>query len=366
MKILFHLGHPAHFHLLKNTIKSLQELGVESLVLIKKKDVLEELLKSTNIPYLNILPSGRKDSLWRIALGLFIQDVRMMKLCTRGKRPDILIGTSASISHIGRIIGRPSLILNEDDASVVPFFSNLAYPWATNIISPRVCKNDRWESKSIKYDGYHELAYLHVNNFYPSRSIASKYVNIKQPYFLIRFAKLGAHHDKGISGIDNDIAMKLIEELKPHGQVFITSERKLSSALDRYRIGIKPIDLHHVLAFAEMFVGDSQTMAAESGVLGVPFIRFNDFVGEISYLDEMENKYKLGFGIKTKDGGKLFGTVNNLVNMHNRKVIFQKRRRRMLSEKIDFAPFLTWVIMNYPTSLNLIRNNSGYQKNFHK
>ena len=38
-------------------------------------------------------------------------------------------------------------------------------------------------------------------------------------------------------------------------------------------------DMHHVMAFASLYIGDSQTMAAEAGVLGVPFVRFNDFVG---------------------------------------------------------------------------------------
>jgi len=42
--------------------------------------------------------------------------------------------------------------------------------------------------------------------------------------------------------------------------------------------------MHHVMAFASLYIGDSQTMAAEAGVLGVPFVRFNDFVGRIGYL----------------------------------------------------------------------------------
>jgi predicted glycosyltransferase len=31
MRILFHLGHPAHFHLFKNVIKSLKENGHQTL-----------------------------------------------------------------------------------------------------------------------------------------------------------------------------------------------------------------------------------------------------------------------------------------------------------------------------------------------
>lgn len=59
--------------------------------------------------------------------------------------------------------------------------------------------------------------------------------------------------------------------------------------------------IHHAMAFAKMYIGDSQTMAAEAAVLGTPSIRFNDFVGEIGYLEELENTYQLTFGIMTSD-----------------------------------------------------------------
>ena len=55
--------------------------------------------------------------------------------------------------------------------------------------------------------------------------------------------------------------------------------------------------MHHVMAFASLYIGDSQTMAAEAGFLGVPFVRFNDFVGSIGYLRELEDVYELGYGI---------------------------------------------------------------------
>ena len=118
--------------------------------------------------------------------------------------------------------------------------------------------------------------------------------------------------------------------------------------MDQYRIAINPLDIHHVMAFAGLYIGDSQTMAAEAGVLGVPFVRFNDFVGRIGYLNELENKYKLGFGIKPDEEKRLYQTVQTLLEMDNRKAVFQERRRVMLSECINFADFLTDYIETYP------------------
>ena len=116
-------------------------------------------------------------------------------------------------------------------------------------------------------------------------------------------------------------------------------------------------------------------MAAEAGVLGVPFVRFNDFVGRIGYLRELEDKYELGYGIhasvlpadspiRRNDGSlqpsgfeELYKRVEQLVAMPSdeRRAAFQSRRQKMLSEKIDCAKFLTYFIENYPQSVDAVR-----------
>ena len=184
------------------------------------------------------------------------------------------------------------------------------------------------------------------------------------PFSLIRFAKLAAHHDTGIQGISNPLAHRIVELLSPWGKVFISAERELSADLEPYRIRINPLDIHHVMACAQLYIGDSQTMAAEAGVLGTPFVRFNDFVGRIGYLNELENKYKLGFGIKPDNPQALLSTINSLVRMENLKAVFAERRRAMLKDKIDVAQFMTWFIENYPASAKVMRENPEYQYRF--
>ena len=82
--------------------------------------------------------------------------------------------------------------------------------------------------------------------------------------------------------------------------------------------------MHHVMAFASLYIGDSQTMAAEAGVLGVPFVRFNDFVGRIGSLRELEDVYRLGFGVHASPLERdenykenTFGENNNYINQKN-------------------------------------------------
>lgn len=363
MKLLFHLGHPAHFHLFKNVISSLKKDGHTVFVLSKKKDVLDQLLIEHDIEYFNLLPEGRKDNKIGIALGQIKQDAKMLSFCLKNK-PDILIGTSVSITHVGKLINKPSININEDDADVVPLYSKFSYPFATTILVPQVCRIGKWKYKTVFYNSYHELAYLHPNNFKPNIKIVTKYISVNKPYFILRFAKLGAHHDAGIKGISNDLAIKIIKILEPYGNVYITSERVLSENLEKYRVNIDPKDMHDLMAFASLYIGDSQTMAAEAGVLGVPFIRFNDFVGKISYLDELENKYQLGFGIKTDEKEKLFIKLKEILKLKNRNKTFSERRHKMLDEKIDYAKFLIWFIENYPGSVDLMKKNPNYQYRF--
>ena len=347
MRILVYLGHPAHFHNYKNTISALKSHGHEVEVLIKKKDILEDLLKNAGIPYHNILEEGRKNTRIGITIGILKQTLRIDRFC-RSFHPDILTGSSVENSFVGPFRHLPVINIGEDDASVVPSYARLTYPGASVILCPQSCDCGKWDYKAVKYPGYQELGYLHPENFTPDSSIVKKYFDLDTPYFLMRFSGLTAHHDVGIRGINNSIAQKLIDIMKPHGRVFITSERPLTPELDQYRIAINPLDIHHVMAFADLYIGDSQTMAAEAGVLGVPFIRFNDFVGRIGYLNELENKYKLGFGIKPDNENSLYETLEQLLSMEDRKKVFQARRETMLAKSINFADFLTNYIESYP------------------
>jgi len=363
MKILFYLGHPAHFHLFKNVFLQLKKNNHKIFVLIKTKDILEDLLKSHNIEYENILPEGRKDTKSGIAFGLLKRDIRMFSFCLRN-RPDIMIGTSAEITHVGKILKIPSINVNEDDFDVVPLFANIGYPLANSIVAPECCKTGKWEHKTIKYNGYHELAYLHPKYFLPNKELIKDKIDISNPFYIIRFAKLTAHHDDGKTGINYSIAKRIIELLEPHGNIYITSERELEKEFERYRIQIDPINIHHALYYAQMYIGDSQTMTAESAVLGTPSIRFNDFVGKIGYLEELEYRYGLTFGIKTSETNTLFRVMNDLINTPDLKKKWEKRRNKMLSEKIDVSSFMKWFIENYPKSIEVMRKNPDCQYQF--
>ena len=362
MKYLFQLNHPAHYHLFKNSIKELKRKGHEVQILARKKDILVELLK--NETYVLLKTEKGKNLIEKIRKYNDANN-EILEYC-KTFNPDLIIGTG-SFGFVTKKLGIPSIFLGEDDLDInlILFLTGIFfYKDFSEILAPAVCNNLLWNKKTTFYHGYHELAYLHPNHFTPDSKIVEKYFPANDAYFIIRFAKLNAYHDVGVKGIGNEIAREIIELLKPHGKIYITSERELEPGFEPYRISINPLDMHHVMAFSQIYIGDSQTMAAEAGVLGVPFVRFNDFVGKIGYLNELELDYQLGYGIRTNEKEKLFKTIQMLINMPNRQKVFAERRARMLSEKIDYAKFLTWFIENYPESVKIMKESPEYQFNF--
>ena len=367
MRILVQLSHPAHFHYYHISIKRWMEDGHFVLVLIKTKDVLEQLLIDANIEYLNINRKVHRNSKFGYLMDMFARDIRIIRLCKK-YHIDILTGSSAEIAQVGWLLRKPAICTGEDDAAIIPNYVKCTAPFLQVRLTPTTCDNGVMERKSIKYHSYQELAYLHPNHFTPDPTVLDKYsINTENPFFIIRFASLTAHHDKGIHGINLSIARQLISILSNYGTIYITSERELEPELEPFRLCISPIDMHHVMAFSSLYIGDSQTMAAEAGVLGVPFVRYNDFVGRIGYLRELEDYYQLGYGIKASFPGSerlLYDTIKDLLNDPDLHSKIQKRRQKMLSEKIDYAKFLTWFIESYPDSSRIMRENPVYQWRF--
>ena len=362
--ILFIISHPAHFHLFKNTIHSLEADGYRTIVVIRPKDVLEQLCINSEMDYIKVRERSRTVGKVGIALSLFHKTLEICKIVRREK-PDIMIGSDGVIAYAGKLFGIPSFDCDEDDAEATPLFAKLYYPFFTGIIAPSICSAGKWEHKKIGHHSYHELAYLHPNHFQPDPAVLDKYdIHRDKPFYLIRFAQLTAHHDTGIHGIDTATALRLVKVLKNYGNIFITSERPLEKELEPYRIHINPLDIFHIMAYADLFIGDSQTMAAEAGVLGTPFVRLNDFSGQLAYLNEIEDVYQLGYSHKSNDIEGFFLSIQRWLDTPDRKKLCQERRQKMLLEKIDLALFLTWFIESYPDSVKTMHEDPDYQWRF--
>lgn len=368
MNILIQLVHPAHYYYYRDTITNLKRDGHKVVIAIVKKDMLENILKEDGVPYIDILPvSHKKWGKIGIVLDMVLRDIRMLKL-TLKHRIDLLTGSTIETAHIGWLLRKPNINIGEDDAAVVGKYIKNIKPFVGIRLTPDCCDNGIIENKSVHFPGYFKTAYLRSGYFSAKRSKVEQYgIDVDKSYFIIRFSALNAHHDVGIKGINTEVAQRLIDILSPHGRIYITSERPLEPQFEQYRIKINPLDMHHVMAFATLYIGDSQSMANEAAMLGVPSLRFNDFVGakKIGVMEELEHVYGLTYGISSHDPEKLYAKVDELLSMPNLREVFQERRQKMLRDKIDVTAFLTWFIENYPQSVEETKHaNAEFWKRF--
>jgi len=98
--------------------------------------------------------------------------------------------------------------------------------------------------------------------------------------------------------------------------------------------------------------------------LGIPSVRINTFVGRISYLEELEQNYQLTFGFKPNQFKLALSKINSITELHDSRKLFQSRKQKMLSDKINLTNFMVWFIENYPKSVDIMNENPDYQYKF--
>jgi len=257
----------------------------------------------------------------------------------RRHRADVCITKYGAGNLAARLLLRKTISFNDDDADVVPLIVWTSYPFAHSVLAPTVTRMGRFDRKTTRFRGNFELFYLHPNRFTPDASVRAKLgLATDEPYAIIRLSALTAHHDMGKRGVGERLLNDVIALTRDRVRLFISSEKPLSPAFEPLRFPIPPQWIHHALAFAEFFLGDSQTMTSEAAVLGTPAFRLNDFVGRLSYLEELQ-QFGLSFGFHPGEEGELVSELTRVLDLPDRRVHFDRVRRQFLADKIDPVPW---------------------------
>jgi predicted glycosyltransferase len=344
LRILVDIGHPAHVHLFRNAIKILQTRGHHIAITTRDKDVAVELLRSYGLAY-KVVSKARRTTVG-LAWEMLEHDFGVLKEAIK-QRSQLLIGTSVAITHVAPLIGAKSIVFNEDDASVAKSFVRLSYPLASRIVTPAVLDENHGK-KHITYQGIQKLAYLHPNYFTPNAEVVKNLgVQPGERYFLLRLVTLKAAHDQGEYGMNIDLQRRLISLLSQHGRVFITSESPLHKDFEPYRIQIDPSQIHHVLAFADIFIGDSQSMNVEASILGIPSLRINSFADRCSILQELQSEYQLSYAFFPEQEEEIFATLHDWLADPDLKKKWQEKKERLLRDKIDVTAWMVAFIESF-------------------
>lgn len=358
MGVLFVLGHPAHVHFFRNTIRNLEKNGVEVKITARDKEVTLDLLKLYGISF-EKLADNHKSILMK-AFGMLSIDYKLYKIAKEFK-PDIITGVhNPYAAQVARMTGARSILFT--DTENVKIASALAYPFADTICTPSCFKERLDPVKHVKYNGFKEIAYLHPKYFKPDTSILdSLNLSKSDKIITLRLISWNANHDIGLKGIKDD--KKLLKELENYGHVFISSEGRLNKGLEKYVLRIPPEKLHSLLAFSELYIGEGGTTAVEAALLGTPAIHIESnskgvATGELSgnFVELRDNYDLLNFYPDEKKG---LEKAKELLDDKNSKMEWLRKRKKLLNDKIDVTEWMTAFLEKYPGSFNEYRRING-------
>lgn len=335
MRVQFDLTHPAHVHLFKNAISSLAADGHAVAVASRRKEVTTDLLDAYGIEHTVLSTKGTSTA--ALVSEWSLRELRTIRF-TRAFDPDVVVSRALpSAVHAAALNGATSIVCTDTEYAWT--VSKLLAPFVDYWCTPSSFTRDYGE-RHRTYEGVDELAYLHPDWFSPDGDRLRAYgVDPDEPYFVLRFVSMGAHHDVSRRGLSPAAKRRLVEELSDHGTVYISAERPLPPALDAYETPVPPEEIHHLLAEASLLVGDSETMATEAALLGTPTIRVNSHA-----TDEV-----LGVFVELEDRG-LVESIGDEETAHDRAVElatdrqagerWEGRRDALLDDSVDVTDYM--------------------------
>jgi len=318
-RILIDMGHPAHVHFWKNFIWEMEKKGHEFKIAVREKNPMKELLGHYQIPFTDIgsPPSGTLNK----ALRMPANDMKLLKIA-RDFKPDVLTGIgSPYVAQVGKLIRKPSYIFT--DTEHAKLINKLAVPFATKVLTPGCFLNDLG-SKHIRYNSFHELAYLHPNRF--------KDKGIGKRNIIIRLSSWDASHDKGRQVIEDIIFSHLSKKLAVYGDVVNSREEGIRMTLQGRLY--EPWQLHAIMKNAILYIGDGATMATESALLGVPSIYISPLAGTMGNHIDLEH-YRLLYSLKELPNEKLLEMI-----FSTPRSLWKSHQKNMLKDKIDMTKFM--------------------------
>lgn len=338
MKILLDIGHPKDINLFDHVVRLLIEKNHEVEIYARVKENSREMLDCYDLKY--NMGVHYKSMLGKV-FGIFHNDIKLY-LQARKFKPDVLVSPGSPYSaHVSKILGKPHLAFS--DTEIANLAAKLTIPFTHTMYTSTSFYLDFGE-KQKRFPGYYELAYLAPKYFKLNSSVLEKY-GLSEGYIVVRISSLLSHHDINAKGLDftseNDI-MDFIYELEYYNEVIIISDIQFSS-ISRYQLDFDPQDLHSLLYYASLCIGDGASMISEAAVLGVPSIYVSNT--RRGYLDELETKYNLAFTINDKKTA--LNKAKSLLMNKNIKAEWHDKCEKMLSDSIDVVEFIVGNIESF-------------------
>lgn len=335
MNVVVTVQHPAHVHFFRNPIEELEASGHDVHVFARAKDLTVDLLEAYDVPH--TLLADQPSSTPGLLKTQVLYEYRLLREALR-LDPDVMTAIGGmAVSHVARLVGATSVVFLDSEGALV---NRATAPAADVVCTPRRFGTD-FGAHHRRYDGYHALAYLHPNRFEPDLAwLRDRGVEPDSRFFVLRFASWDAHHDVGHRGFAPAAKRRLVSVLDERGEVYVTCEGECPPRFEDYRLPVAPHRVHDLLAAADLYVGDSGTMATEAAVLGTPAVRSCTHAGtdDMSNFRELETEYGLLYSFA--DGDDAIDAVRRLLERPDLAAEWERRREHLLADKTDVTAFV--------------------------
>ena len=329
---LFDVGHPAHVHLFRPTARQLEAQGHQIFFSALDREMILTLLDRYQLPYR--VTYRRRKGRWALIAELLLRTWATWNIA-RGFKADLLLSIgSPTVGLPAWLLGKPYIALTDTEHAAEQH--RLFKPFATVIATPSVFSKDMGP-KQRRYAGYHELAYLHPDEFTPDPAVLESLdLAPESVFFVLRFVAWQATHDLGKHGFSLEQKRALLRELAQHGQILLSVEGDVDPEFEPYMTRFPPEQIHHFLAYASLYIGEGATTASEAAVLGTPSIYANTL--RLGYISDLQDSYQLLFWYQ--DGGPVLDKVRELLAMPDLKQVWAERRAHLLRDKISTTHWL--------------------------
>lgn len=336
LSVVVTIQHPSNVHFFRNAITEFRSRGDDVHVFAREKDIACELLDEYGIEYQ--LLAGGSSNLYELAKVQAKYEYEILKR-VRSLQPDVLLAVSEpAITHASTCFDCQSILFTDTEHATIQNY--LAYPFADVICTPESYWDDLG-NKQVSYPGFHQLAYLHPDRFSPNPRVLD-HVDADEDDRLavLRLVSWDAAHDIGQQGIGG--VETLVEGLERSGvRVLITSETELPASLEDRRVDLPVHQILDLLYYANLFIGESGSMAIESAVLGTPTIYVSSLSAGV--LEKLESWYGLLFShAQNPPPQQLLGEATTILETDSS--IWESRRQRLLEENVDTTEFILEVV----------------------
>lgn len=303
MNIIFDINHPVDVNFFKNAIFKLDEDGHNIMIVFRKRGKLENILKyelgSFPITSLGI----HKKGFIRKILSQLYRDIKIIPFFLRNKI-DLVVSFGGMSAIAAKITRKPYLAFDDDFEYKIPFYH--ANWFSTKHIFPDYIEFSN--SRTSKFHGFKELAYLHPTYLNISENVLKEYQVQHDNYVFIReIANVSLNYKNRIPIID-----LIIKSIKEKGlKIILSLEDK--SLEDKYVsdcIVLKePVkDIWSLMYYSLFSISSGDSVARETAILGVPTI----YTGG---REMVVNNSLISVGVMYKASN--IGSIENLINEFN-------------------------------------------------